>query len=143
MLTKNTSKRWSSGLGRVAGNRGGLARASRFGPSRQRSGYRAHRGFLDWIDDIAAFWSWKAAHLAHVIAGHSMGGHLVLRAVAEQRVDADAVVLSRTDVGICRHCVPLPVMHGAAKMMARLGDRTRPAWKWSEKPGEIPQGDQF
>lgn len=98
--------------------------------------------FATWIDDIAAFWTdWKAATPGpHVIAGHSMGGHLVLRAVAEQRVDADAVVLSAPMLGYVGTVLPLPVMHGAAKIMARLGDRTRPAWKWSEKPGEVPAG---
>ncbi|MDZ4307583.1 alpha/beta hydrolase [Allopontixanthobacter sp.] len=98
--------------------------------------------FSAWIDDIAAFWTeWKASTPGpHVIAGHSMGGHLVLRAVAERRLDPDAVVLSAPMLGFVGTVLPLPVMHGAAKLMARMGDRTRPAWKWSEKPGEVPAG---
>jgi lysophospholipase len=28
----------------------------------------------------------------------------------------------------------------AANLMCRLGDPRRPAWKWSEKPGELPNG---
>jgi lysophospholipase len=34
--------------------------------------------------------------------------------------------------------LPEAVMHLAAKLMKSLGDPRRPAWKWSEKPGEIP-----
>ena len=32
------------------------------------------------------------------------------------------------------------MLHGVARMMNMLGDPTRQAWKWSEKPGEIPAG---
>ena len=98
--------------------------------------------FSVWIDDLAAFWAeWKAATPGpHVIAGHSMGGHLVLRAAAEGRIDPDALVLSAPMLGFTGTPVPLPIMQGAAKLMARLGDPARPAWKWSEKPGEIPVG---
>lgn len=98
--------------------------------------------FSVWVDDIAAFWAqWKAETPGpHVAAGHSMGGHLVLRAVAEKRIDPDAVVLSAPMLGFFGSVLPVPIMHRAAKLMARLGDPARPAWKWSEKPGEIPIG---
>jgi lysophospholipase len=29
-----------------------------------------------------------------------------------------------------------------AKLIAGFGDRRRPAWKWSERPGEVPAGRQ-
>lgn len=98
--------------------------------------------FSVWVDDIADFWSeWKAATPGpHVIAGHSMGGHLVLRAVAEGRVNPDAVVLSAPMLGFYGSQLPACLMHLAARAMARLGDPARPAWKWSEKPGEMPIG---
>ena len=98
--------------------------------------------FSVWIDDIAAFWQeWKAATPGpHIIAGHSMGGHLVLRATAERRIDPDAVVLSAPMLGFTDSLLPVSLMHRAAKLMARLGDPARPAWKWSEKPGEMPIG---
>lgn len=98
--------------------------------------------FSVWIDDIAAFWKeWTAITPGpHVIAGHSMGGHLVLRATAEHRIDPDAVVLSAPMLGFYGSVLPVPVMHCAAKLMARLGDPVRQAWKWSEKPGELPVG---
>lgn len=93
-----------------------------------------------WIDDLAALWAdWSAATPApHVLAGHSMGGHLVLRAVAERRVDPDALVLSAPMLGFTGQVLPVPLMHAVARMMKALGDPARPAWKWSEKPGEIP-----
>ncbi len=98
--------------------------------------------FSIWIDDLVAFWSeWKDNRSGpYVIAGHSMGGHLVLRAVAEKKIDPDAVVLSAPMLGFYGSVLPVGLMHALAKLMMRLGDKTRPAWKWSEKPGEVPIG---
>lgn len=54
------------------------------------------------IDDIAAFAAqWRAATPGpHVVVAHSMGGHLVLRALAERRIEADAVVLTAPMIGL-------------------------------------------
>lgn len=99
--------------------------------------------FATWISDLAAFWrDWKAATPApHVLAGHSMGGHLVLRAVAEGKVDPEALVLSAPMLGFVGP-LPLAVGQAAARLMLAFGDPARPAWKWSEKPGEIPASRQ-
>jgi lysophospholipase len=67
-----------------------------------------------------------------------MGGHLVLRAVAERRVDPGAVILSAPMLGFYGTVLPVGVMHAAARLMKGLGAPARPAWKWSEKPGEAP-----
>jgi len=93
--------------------------------------------FADWIDDLAAFWAdWRKETAApRIIAAHSMGGHLALRAVAEGRVDPAALVLSAPMLGFVGK-VPAAVLHPLARAMARVGDPRRPAWKWSEKPGE-------
>ena len=98
-----------------------------------------------WIDDLAAFWrEWKGDNAGpHVLIGHSMGGHLTLRAVAEGRVDPDGLVLSAPMLGFVGDRLPSAVMHGAARLMKALGDPMRPAWKWSEKPGEMPASRQF
>ncbi len=98
--------------------------------------------FASWVNDLANFWTeWKAATPGpHILSAHSMGGHLVLRALAEKRVDPDALVLSAPMLGFLNKGVPLWLMHGATRLMARLGDPRRPAWKWSEKPGEVPEG---
>jgi lysophospholipase len=90
-----------------------------------------------WVDDLAAFWvGWAAAHPGpRVVVGHSMGGHLALRAVAERRIDPDAMVLVAPMLGFLGR-MPNAVMHQAARLMAWIGDPRRAAWKWSEKPGE-------
>jgi lysophospholipase len=69
-----------------------------------------------------------------------MGGHLALRAVAEGVIAPDALVLSAPMLGFRDKAVPIGVMHLAARLMKRLGDPRRPAWKWSEKPGAVPAG---
>lgn len=96
--------------------------------------------FTTWVADLADFWAqWSAENPGpRVLAGHSMGGHLVLRAVAEGRVGPDGLLLSAPMLGFRDSYAPTPLMHLAARLMAALGDRRRPAWKWSEKPGEVP-----
>lgn len=96
--------------------------------------------FATWVDDLAALWSaWKSATPGpHALVAHSMGGHIVLRALAEGRIDPDAVVLSAPMLGIGPQIVPLPVLHAIARLAAALGDPRRPAWKWNETPGLPP-----
>lgn len=96
--------------------------------------------FTVWLEDIAAFWrDWRAATPGpHVLAAHSMGGHLALRAAAEGRVRPDALVLIAPMLGMAGPPLPLPVLQGVAGIMTRIGHPARPAWKWSEKPGQIP-----
>ncbi len=93
-----------------------------------------------WIDDLAHFWADWITHTPgpHILMGHSMGGHLVLRALVERRVLPDAAVLSAPMLGFQAPPLPLPVLHGVAQIMNRVGDPMRQAWKWSEKPGEMP-----
>ena len=97
--------------------------------------------FAHWVDDLGNLWAqWQAETPGpHVLIGHSMGGHIVLRAVAEQRVAPDAVVLSAPMLGFYGTILPVSWMHGIAAAMLRFGDPARPAWKWSEKPGEVPK----
>jgi lysophospholipase len=97
--------------------------------------------FSIWVDDLAAFWGqWKSATPPpHVLVGHSMGGHIVLRALAEARIDPDAVVLSAPMLGFKPGIVPAALLHWLARRLARLGDPRRPAWRWGDKPGVPPQ----
>lgn len=96
--------------------------------------------FATWIEDLAVLWKqWTAETPGpHVLAGHSMGGHLVLRALAERQVDPVGAILSAPMLGFTANTLPDSVMHQAAKLMKALGDPRRPAWKWSEKPGQVP-----
>ena len=97
--------------------------------------------FSVWIDDLAAFWGEWVQQVPgpHVLAGHSMGGHLVLRAVAEQKITPDALILSAPMLGLATKGLPVPLLHMVARIMAMVGDSRRPAWRWGERPGELPE----
>lgn len=109
-----------------------------------RFGSDALAGHIDdfsiWIDDLAAFWrQWRSSTPPpHVLIGHSMGGHLVLRALAEGKVDPAAAVLVAPMLGFLPDWVPASLMRAGARLMAAIGDPRRTAWKWSEKPGALP-----
>jgi lysophospholipase len=111
-----------------------------------RLGRDAVTGHIDdfavWVDDLATLWAiWRAERPGpHVLVGHSMGGHLVLRALVEGRVDPAAVVLSAPMLGFAGPRLPRGLLHRVARLMARICDPARPAWKWSEKPGQLPAG---
>lgn len=92
-----------------------------------------------WTADLSAFWkAWRADRTGpHVLVGHSMGGHLILRALSEGLVTPVAAVLTAPMLGLHGR-LPPAFLHFAARAMARAGDARRPAWKWSEKPGEPP-----
>jgi lysophospholipase len=100
--------------------------------------------FAVWIDDLAQLWtSWReGAPGPHVLVGHSMGGHLVLRAMAEGRVDPTAAVLSAPMLGFKPAWIPDGFLHWLARRLSALGDARRPAWKWNEKPG-VPPDDRI
>lgn len=93
--------------------------------------------FSVWIEDLADLWKdWGATTPGpHVLVGHSMGGHLVLRAVVERRVDPVALVLSAPMLGFVTP-IPAAIQHAVARLMCRIGDPQRLAWKVSEKPGQ-------
>ena len=89
--------------------------------------------FALWLDDLAKFWTeWRGGHSApRVVAAHSMGAHLALRAVAEARIDPDALVLSAPMLGLVGR-LPATAMHQVARAFAAIGDDRRPAWKWRD-----------
>lgn len=92
--------------------------------------------FRVWIDDIGAYWAdWRMRTPGpHVIIGHSMGGHLLLRALADGVVRPDAAVLIAPMLGFT---APYPDRLGlfVATCMVRLTMPDKAAWKVSEKPG--------
>jgi lysophospholipase len=107
-----------------------------------KDAFTGHIGdFATWIDDLAQLWrQWQAATPGpHVLAGHSMGGHLALRAAAEGKVDPQALLLAAPMLGFAASRLPVAVVHLLAKAMKALGDPRRPAWKWSEQPGQPPE----
>ncbi|MEP6784269.1 MAG: alpha/beta hydrolase [Sphingomonadales bacterium] len=90
--------------------------------------------FETWIADLAGFWSdWSARTPGpHVLMGHSMGGHLVLRALIERVVNPDAVVLSAPMLGFAGG-TPKWLTAIVAKVLGKLAP-TKRAWKQNERP---------
>lgn len=111
-----------------------------------RLGFDEVTGHVDdfalWVGDLAQFWrEWTEGRVGPlVLAGHSMGGHLVLRAVADRLLAPrpDALVLSAPMLDVLPERVPAAIRHGVSRAMCTMGDPRRPAWKWSERPGEVP-----
>lgn len=89
--------------------------------------------FAQWVGDLAGFWRhWSGENASpRVIVAHSMGAHLALRAVAEQRVDPTAMVLSAPMLGLAGR-MPAAAMHLLARAVAAVGDDRRAAWKWRD-----------
>ena len=99
----------------------------------------AHVGHVDdfrtYIDDFRAFWAeWVTPGIGpHVAIGHSMGGHLLLRALLEGAATPDAAILVAPMLGL--HSPVGATLGGAlAAVMARAGEPTRPAWRGNERP---------
>ena len=97
-------------------------------------------GHLDSFDPLAADFGalarqWLAERPGpHAAIAHSMGGHLLLRVLAEQRPAFAAAVLVAPMIGINASPVP-PWMGGLiAGAMRRLGGRQKLAWKHNERP---------
>ena len=92
--------------------------------------------YATWIDDLAEFYATWAAHEPgpHVVMGHSMGGHLLLRALAEKRIAPDRVVLVAPMLGFETGIIPFPVAFWVSRVMAKIKNELRPAWKHNEKP---------
>lgn len=99
--------------------------------------------FSDWVSDLEAFWcEWAKRQTGPlVLVGHSMGGHLTMRAVLDKALNPapTALILSAPMLDVFPELVPLAIKRGWARFMAGLGDPRRPAWKMSEKPGAKPE----
>ncbi len=89
--------------------------------------------FETYLDDLSAFWAGWDAGGPRVAIGHSMGGHLLLRALVERRIDPAACVLIAPMLGLRAPMGPR-LGEGAARLLAALGPATRPAWKGNERP---------
>jgi lysophospholipase len=90
--------------------------------------------FAPWIADLAALWRMWQVDGPRVVIGHSMGGHLVLRAMLEQVIDPEAAVLIAPMLGL-RSPIGAGLAERVARFMRDHGDPARPAWKGHERPG--------
>lgn len=89
-----------------------------------------------WIEDLADFYAaWTRQQPGpHIVMGHSMGGHLVLRALAEQRISPTKAVLVAPMLGFDTKGLPFGLAFRLAQVMARLAGNARPAWSSNERP---------
>ncbi len=96
--------------------------------------------------DLTAFWadwttedtgtSTAGGAIPHVILGHSMGGMMVLRALADRAIRPDAAILVAPMIGL-----KSPFGSGfsarVARWMAARGEPARAAWRSNERPGSV------
>lgn len=92
--------------------------------------------FASYIADFAAFWRDWSANAAgpRVVMGHSMGGHLLLRALVEGVVRPDAAVLVAPMLGL-KSAFGARLGERIARIIGGIGNSARPAWRTNEKPG--------
>lgn len=88
------------------------------------------------VVDLADFVTrWKRETIGpHVIVGHSMGGHLLLRASAERRVAVDGLVLVSPMIGIRAGPLSPGLLHGLARLGTLPILRTRGLWRGQQSP---------
>lgn len=111
-----------------------------------RLGRDEYTGYIEdfelWVVDLARFWSdWSVGREgALILVGHSMGGNLVMRAVAEKLLSPlpDGLILSTPMFGVAPERLPLSLQRCVARAMCKLGDPQRPAWKWKDGPAKVP-----
>src|SRR3546814_10983402 len=75
----------------------------------------------------------EATPLHHVEVGHSMGGHLLLRNIAEHRLDLAGAGLVATMIAL--NVTPIPTTFGPrhAGNVSRMGGAVRGAWGKNER----------
>jgi lysophospholipase len=94
------------------------------------------------VDDLAAMTdAWRGDPPApHVVVAHSMGGHIVLRALADRGLKIDAAVLVAPMVVVNARPLPARLAAWVAGLLAGIGLARRPAWK--TPPALLPPGSR-
>ncbi|HEX8214007.1 MAG TPA: alpha/beta hydrolase [Allosphingosinicella sp.] len=85
------------------------------------------------LEALVADWI-STAPGPHVAIGHSMGGHLLLRLLAERPPPIRAAVLVAPMIAINAAPIPAWIGRRVARTLARVGSGERPAWKHNERP---------
>jgi lysophospholipase len=83
------------------------------------------------LEDMAALVAdWRAGNPApHVVIGHSMGGHMLLRLLIERPPGIDAAVLIAPMIAVNSSPLPAWLAAATASAAAGLGFGRRPLWK--------------
>lgn len=91
------------------------------------------------LDDLDAFLSeWLATSPApHILIGHSMGGHLALRLLAERKVHVKAAVLIAPMLGLNSGPMPSGLIRTVANILCRVGLAERSAWRENSRPAGL------
>ncbi|WP_240499932.1 alpha/beta hydrolase [Sphingomonas montana] len=86
------------------------------------------RGIEAMLDDLRGFVrDWRRTDgVRHVAVGHSMGGHLLLRLLAERDVGIDRAVLVAPMLGLNSRPLPPMLAAGIARAAQRMGQGDRP-----------------
>ncbi len=94
------------------------------------------KDFAIWIDDLSEIYkNWSENNPGpHFLMSHSMGGHLVMRALAEKAINPDGVILSAPMLGLVSDLIPFFIRYNVVKLMTKIGLAEKNAWKVSEKP---------
>lgn len=89
-----------------------------------------------WIDDLTQIYeNWSKNNPGpHFLMSHSMGGHLVMRALAEKSINPDGVILSAPMLGLVADPIPFFIRYNVVKFLNKIGLAEKHAWKVSEKP---------
>jgi lysophospholipase len=92
--------------------------------------------FSIWVDDLAEiFATWvQETPAPHIVIGHSMGGHLALRALAERRIAPNKMVLVAPMLGFATRRLPFWLAKAVATIMAWFSTEIKPAWARNERP---------
>jgi lysophospholipase len=88
------------------------------------------------VEDLAGLVAdWRSTFAGpHAAVGHSMGGHLLLRGLAEQDLGMDAAVLVAPMLAINSAPVPPLAAMATANLMNAIGLGTHPAWHQATTP---------
>ena len=91
--------------------------------------------FAQWVSDLSAFvadWRKRAAGPCAIVA-HSMGGHLLLRALAEGMPPPDAAVAVAPMMDVRTGPLPRWLAVGIARTMCAIGLASQRAWTQKEE----------
>jgi lysophospholipase len=121
----------AQGWGVVSFDWRGQGGSGRLTPSANCGHIGDYGEFVADLTDFHAEWA-AATPGPHVAIGHSMGGHLVLRAMVEGAIVPDAAVLVAPMLGFRSPFGKFG--ERAARILGGAGDPARPAWKGNEKP---------
>jgi lysophospholipase len=91
------------------------------------------------VEDLAALIEqWRASSPGtHVAVAHSMGGHLLLRTLAERGPEIDAAVLVAPMLMINSAPLPSAAAWGLSSFLSMFGMGSQPVWQQGRRPAPV------